>query len=537
MLGETGAVAIQYEPEAPFKSGQTYLSPGSTIHTDDIQLYSTRFGPSLSTGEYELQVVFWQPATGENGTQYADAQRKRSYRVTLSPGYDRTNVTLPSQYDTAWKTTMWLTKDGVPVDGARWVFTHQTVSSERSLSITSFGDLWEWLWENIFMFALPGILLTSLTARGAVRRAGKGPQASVVFYATIFIVAGAVIATVGYFHAALLAYRVPQLFGILLAFMVGVLFLEMTGPTLRRVEFIRDELEHAESPLSDKLMDVVKGYKRVVYMVRREDNTFGLIKKGWRPFTARLFAEPARLTTEDLTTYREWDSGPHFRTFFTDPKADHDGSLKWVRAHWQFNPSLFRPPTAADSDSLTGLLGRFRALMVIVPLGLGAAAYYAGMYVWSIGWPVAAVGAALGFIAVAFQAQDGHVEFDAAAEHYMAARKTIAAYGASYEVASTLEDAIEEAQRARVRAAKRAKAIEEHKDTTISREVAEEELGIDLDFLESAPDDLKEDGHPELADGDGAAREPGDSRTDTAGAAGSTSTREESDTQPEGSDD
>ncbi|SMO91359.1 hypothetical protein SAMN06264867_1201, partial [Halorubrum cibi] len=78
----TGAMAIRYTPAGPLENEPVHLERGTTLNTDQIELYSTVFG-SESTGEYEAVIVYWQPESQTvNGTTVEYAADQEVQRVT-----------------------------------------------------------------------------------------------------------------------------------------------------------------------------------------------------------------------------------------------------------------------------------------------------------------------------------------------------------------------------------------------------------------------------------------------------------------------
>jgi hypothetical protein len=162
--GGTGAVAVRHNPPGPLSSGLTFLEPDARITSDELQLYSTRFGERIGSKGYTLRIVFYHEATKTvNGTStsYAADQAVVERSVTLGTGYSTTNVSLPSHYDSEWEATAWLVNPETdePIPGARWRFRHATVPTSQSIALDSQGDLLWWGAKNFLGVFLIGAIV------------------------------------------------------------------------------------------------------------------------------------------------------------------------------------------------------------------------------------------------------------------------------------------------------------------------------------------------------------------------------------------
>lgn len=476
------------------------MDPGANLHTDDIELYSTRFGDDLDDRELTLNVVFWQRGEREvetpNGTKTVPAavnQSVRTYSVSLSPGYDVANISLPSHYDKSWELTMWLTSDGERISGAQWRANHQTVASAAPVSINSFGDLAFWLGENVMLIAIPGLLISAGGTRKLVEWAGDGPNKGVVWWA---IVTGVIIAGVvsfAWFRTAQLFYRLPQVFGALIVFIGAVAMLETMGPPNRKAQFVRDELREIDSPIGENLMGLVKKDEKRIKTVKRDDGKIGLIKPGILPFLARVFAEPATLTESDLKTEVEFETGQTDKQYVAKPDADQP--VEWRAAHWEFDPEFLREKTDETSEGITGLLERINFTLIAVTVIAGVIGHFAGQYLFNGAPILTAAGFIGGFVAASFRARPGQADFDAAPIHYKNARATIAAKGAKFSEGETIEELQLIAHEAQSSTAMDALEYVKARDETMSREITTEELGFDPAKIGLEADGADTNGH------------------------------------------
>jgi len=296
-----GAIAVRYEPAGPTQSEMQFLSPGTTLHTDDIQLYSTRFGRGVDPSDFTLHVVFWQKQTRqkENGTRrdvetVAAKQTERTYSVTMGTGYDTANVTFPNHFDQTWRATMWMSKDGEPLEGVRWTLNHQTVASAENRNIDDAGEQWLWALQNIFIIAVPGLLMSSVSVRRIIQKTGYGPDKGPMWWGMVVIALAIGLGSVAFFRTAQTVAHIPQLFGAAIVVIGFIAMLETYGREKRTDEFVRDELEDAKSPLGEGIKNALYRDKARVNTVRRDDGRSSLATG---PNPRRSMTQNSGLTT------------------------------------------------------------------------------------------------------------------------------------------------------------------------------------------------------------------------------------------------
>jgi PKD repeat protein len=487
-LQQTGAVAIRYVPTAPLENDPTYLEPGATINRDELEVYGTRFGQGIGPGEYTIRVVFWQPDTrtvdtddgGSRQEDYAADQEQYSYDITLAQGYDTAAIELPSHYNESVEATMWLEQDGDHVAGARWRFTHYSSQAGQSVPINSRGDLWWWLFSNVMVIAVPGLLAAAVVAKTVIRHTGLGPEKGPVWWAAVATAAAFAVAAFGYFYTAQLFARIPQLFGVAIVVVAFTAMLETMGPDARTDEFVRDELGDASDAYGSGVRSQLYRDKTRVRTVRRDDG-LGLIKPGIRPFLARLFADPAVIDRTQLKTEVAVRHGPDDHEYLADPESEEP--LAWTPAQWTFLPDTDGDQTG--SGPAAAVVEQVNlTLVAAVAVGAAVGALFTG-FVFTAPVVGALAGGVVGFAVAGFQAVDGEAAFRPAPLHLREARASIAALQLSYDYAKNLDDALKQAHRERARTAKEAKQLQQQKDQTISEVMAEEETGVALSGLGS----------------------------------------------------
>jgi hypothetical protein len=484
LLGDTGSIAVRHSPPGPFAEDWTYLAPGSTVQTNELTLYSTRFGSSIEPKEYELVVVYWQSdrrqvSDGNTTTmeEVADNQTVERHSITLNKHYDKANVSLRSHYDQSVEVSMWLVdpETDEPVDGAKWRFTHESIPTTQQVDIDTRGDALWWLGTNVLLIAIPGMLGSAGGAKRVLNQTARGPMLGWFTWLlglgllTLFLLAGLFVTTATVFA------RLPQLIGVLLAAIVFVAVLESAG-TGRKVIFEKPILTDASSPAGEDVKDARYEEQAVRSVVRMEDGTHAIVRKGIRPFLARWWASPAKIDFEDLKTQIEL-RGPFERKYIADP--DSEDVLEHTPARLAWAP----PIRDEDADGFLESINWRFLVTAALSLGIG----------WKLGAVlvgVPAVGLLAGAVPVllmCIEARDGEAEFVPAPIHQTAARATMAYEQSQYAEGRTLEDMEDIAWRERSRTALDARAVQSHLDRTVTEEMNERELGVGDDDQPDEP--------------------------------------------------
>jgi len=488
LLGDAGSVAVRHSPPGPFAEDWTYLTPGETVQTNEMTLYSTRFGSRVEPKEYELVVVYWQSAERQvsNGStttmqQVAANQTVERHSITLDEHYDEVSVSLRPHYDQSVEVSMWLAdpKTGEPVNGAQWRFTHESIPTTQQVDINTHGDALKWLGFNVLLIAIPGMLGSAGGAKRVLDQTARGPMLGWLTWViglglfTLILLASAYVTTATVFA------RLPQLVGVLLAAIVFVAVLESAG-TGRKVIFEKPVLTDASSPAGDDVKDARYEEQAVRSVVRMEDGTHAIVRKGIRPFLARWWASPAKIDVEDLKTQIEL-RGPFERKYIADP--DSEDVLEHTPARLAWAPPIIDEEGDGFFESINW---RF-VVTSLLSLGIG----------WKLGAVlvgVPQVGLLVGAIPVllmCIEARDGEAEFVPAPIHQTAARATMAYEQSQYAEGRTLEDMEDIAWRERSRTALDARAVQSNFDRTVTEEMNDRELGVDDG--DDQPDERTED--------------------------------------------
>jgi len=479
---DQGAVGVRHSPINPLEEDWTYLEPGSTVKSNEVTLYSTRFGNNLEDMDAQLVIVYWQAGEErvetENGTvtrRTVAEQQVERHNVTLETGYDKTDVSLRPHYDESYETTMWLEADGQRLNGTRWRFTHASSPASETVAVDSRSDLWFWAGQNILVIAIPGLLGTTLVGRRILTKTGKGPMKGPVWWGIVAALATLAITLFAYYKTAIMLARLPQLLGGLVVVIAFLAYLETADGEVSWVKFERPELTDAKSPSGEDVKDALKEDAEEHRAVRRSDGSLGLIKPGIRPFLARYFADPARLDDTDLDTQIDI-SGKWDKKYIADP--DEGAVLDWTPAHWEFAPPLTEDVDIdAEAGTLERLLAPVNWSFVLKMGGALSLGYYGGRALFGL----PSVGILVGLLAIvgmSYRAVDGRAEFTPAPIHLRSARSSLAYLNDEYDDAKTIEAFEELAWEEQSRTALEARAVSTRMDKTVTERMNEEELGF-----------------------------------------------------------
>lgn len=462
-----GGLGIRYQPAKPTDNDWTWLEPGTTIRSNQLQVKATAFGDA--TGEYTLVVVYWEQASTRVQTtdgivtrQYAANQTVQRVTIDLENGYTTQEIELQSVYDGSKKMSMWLERDGEVVDGARWTkLSHETnpLSKAPASPVSSKYDLWQWAALTILAPAIPGILLGRRTAQHVLDRTIVSTQRGLGFWFGVLLVTVITALTAAWWQFSVIASALPFVAGLLLAAIAFVGYMGMYDNQVERAEFNQKNIEDTTSVTGDESKTARYEDIKLRNIIRRDGNIY-MPSSGIRPLLARYWASPAQVDESDLTTVTDVN-GDVSKKYEVDPDADE--TLVHTPAHLSFEPEWTEPladRTRAEIDREVAKysdMDSFGASLMTVPLAAkkvlaqvnwqfvavsvgGFAIIYSAVNA-SLG--LQTVASALGLLPLAIagtKAKDGSLQFDPAPYHFSEARAILAKERETYAEAKTFED-------------------------------------------------------------------------------------------------
>ncbi|RLM53736.1 hypothetical protein DVK02_12900 [Halobellus sp. Atlit-31R] len=506
-----GGIAIRHVPASPLQTEWQYVEPAQTIKTDRIQLYSTAYGSA--TGDYQLVAVQWRDETrsveSENGTRrvpVAADQTVQRVDVEIEDGYATTEVNLASSYNETKEVTMWLERDGDRVDGATWRFRHTSVAAGEAVDIDTRADAWWYAGRTAILPGVAGIIAGLSLARGVLKKAGRGPGYSL----GLWLIIGTIGLTVGlgglyYEIASLIAH-----FDIVMGLSLGVVAfgggMRMHAP-VEKIGFERQILTDGVSLRRSDDVDVdvaadggtaeggtlveipEEGYFDELYedlpilpTVRAEDGLRRVPMTGIRPFFARLFADPAKLNLDSLQTRIKVASGAIAEKIYVDPESEPAVEHKPARLKRRM-PVWHRLADRDAGDVSTTETVLYGAL-TLAAFALPAIGYYVGDALAQAPIIGATVGL-VGLVVESYTAVDGSLHFEPAPRHFLSANASLTVLQSEHADAKTLEEFEEIIWDERTSTALETRELESRRDKSISQDLNERALGMDLDVLSS----------------------------------------------------
>jgi hypothetical protein len=467
LLGDPvrGGMGIRYKPAQPFRDEWEWLEPGDLVRTDRIQVKATAFGDA--TGDYELVIVYWEPASTQVQTQDGLAERQvaanqtvQRATLTLEDGYTTQWIDLQSVFDGEKRVSMWLERDGDPVAGARWQYAHETnpLAQAPASPITSRGDLWNWAVLTIIGPSIPGILLGRRAAQHVLSRTVVGTQRGVPFWLgmlTIFLLLGV---SVAWWQLSTIAAYLPQFAFVLITGVAFIGYLGFRDDDVEQAEFNQKDVESTTSVTGEE-SKTARSERILIRSIVRRDGKIWMPANGIRPMLARYWAQPAEVDESDLKTLND-TSGDVSKKFEIDPAADY--VLKHTPAHLSFEPQITRALTKDELHELgkeEAQLAEMRpavATVMSIPLavkrflksinwrfiltGVGGLALGYGILKATLGLPMVGllVGTLPGLIA-GTKAKDGALNFEQAPYHFSDARAILVEERKQYAKAATFE--------------------------------------------------------------------------------------------------
>jgi len=535
-LGEYGSATVRHTPVGPLQNDWSYLSPGTTVHADEVTLRTVRLEKRQNLDRtLNVTVVSWEPGQVERAQGNATVSRQAAVnqtvlrqQVTLGRGYDEATISLPSSLDRTHTVTMWI--EGYP--DARWSFDHRSVPSTQAVDIDTVGEAWNYTAQNAMIPGALAIIIGMALGKWSLREAFEGPDWGLTIWAIIGTILGLGVLSAAYFQIAVALKYFPQLLGVVLGVLAygGTLYVgggkikvqmlkphlstprsgprradttgaddratgrddpvadggQVVGPLPAGAESLTngdgaDDTGHDPGSALDQIRELLLVSIGHLPAKRGPDGRIGVPKRGIRPFFARLFADPAVLDKEDLMTKIEVDeldldlpTTGIDEMILLDPESD---GVTHTAAHLERRWPVWHAIDPEEADWSTKAMGILGALGIVVGLPVGG--WLLGA---QLGAPalVAAV-ATLPAIVTGHTARDGSIEFEAANQHFEHAWATLIDLQRAQADGKTVKEAFKDADQQRARTAQEALERAEHHDQTITTEMINEIVAVDLD--------------------------------------------------------
>jgi len=261
---------------------------------------------------------------------------------------------------------------------------------------------------------------------------------------------------------------------------------ETTAPPEKAEEDAEPEDAEEESEQQSVIEIPEDSYRDELYedqttleTVRGEDGRH-IVKKGLRPFFARLWADGARLDLSSIRTRVRVNEGGASEKVFTDPESDNvqhtPARMRRRMPVWHRLPDL---DEGQEHDTATKLLYGVLTMLVIA---LPAIGYQVAAQQLNAGLVGAAVG---GFVLLveSYEAVDGQLSFEPAPRHFVSADASLTILQEEFADAKRLEDYEEIAWQERTRTGMEMAETQHRRDATMTQQLNESALGIGADVL------------------------------------------------------
>ena len=411
----------------PQDSNWEYLERDGLVDRNSVYLRSIK--TEAETEEVTVKVAYYQVGEREvergNETiteQYPTDLVIDSHEVTVSQGWLMEEISLRQSNDQRM-VTMWI--EGQESD-LRWTFRHESVATTQSAGIDTEGD---YLYRAGTEFLLPifiGSFIIGLVCKGAIKRAGVGPQWGYFKWILLLSIATGLFVASQFRTVADLVTIAPYVAAAFIVGVVGIVILETYTTNLKRAEFVKPEIEDAVSPSGEKAVDMQRAESTEEMIVKLENGRTAVVRRGLLPFLSRCFGGAAVLEgSEKIKTTVDVVDSRVDEKYFVDPSADE--ILEYEPESW-----TLEVPELEDRDELVryGIAG-----LVLVAIGATVASSLATS--WGLGVM------ALGALAMLARPTMGHARIKPAPAHMRSAWASAMYLNKEYEEARTIEQARE----------------------------------------------------------------------------------------------
>jgi len=404
---------------------------------------------------------------------------ERTVDVELGTGWSIVEVGLP---DLEEQRQILIYAEENP-ESLRWTFTHDPVATSQSVAISTEGDyLWR-LSRDVFLPALFGLLLIGLVVRGAIERAGAGPQWGIGQWAGLIGVVGVLGFLFGPVEevADLLVYA-PTILAALLVAVAGIVALETWEDGAKDVLFIQPDVEEVVSAGGKEARDAIVAASDDELIVDMPDGSTAVVRPGPLKFLARVFGSAARVRGADvMKTSLPLEGSQHDQLVFVQPESedtdlkdeptaddleDVDEDLEGLE-EWESDPSSaisYRPEGWEFSGpDLSTWDGRFKTLAVAAAIGAGAFAIYSSFGAW-----LAIGGGALAAAVWLAEPIPGAATFKPAPGHLRSAMITAMVMSSEVAEAETLDEARQQNIRLRAQSEREKEEVLADQDATLT---------------------------------------------------------------------
>jgi hypothetical protein len=457
-IGNDRVYWLTHKPASKPWQNDKDLLESNEVRSDEVYLNTIRTSSEPET--VTVKIAFWERATrsGPNGSTETVAANVSviTREVQLGQGWPSAAIDLPEHQEPV-QMTMWLAS--APGE-ARWTFTHHSSALSKSAAINNQGDYLISAVEDFVLPTLVGAFVVGWLVKRGLERAGVGPMWGFAPWIMLLGIGGGV-AIFGLFGSlAEIFVSLPRIISALVVGVIGIVVLESYEVGVADARFIQPEPEAAKNASGEEALDARKARERSERVVETPDNRVAIVRKGLRPFLARLSGSMAILEGhEQLDTRLEVTEGEDDELFIVSPNADDVLEYESEGFRWTANPLVVAAAVAVGGFGLNHFVG---------PLaGLGGAigAFALGAYLY-------------------LEATDGYARVEPAPAHLRSAWVTSMYMQREADEAETLQESRQKRVREKAKNQKHIERALEDQDQTLI-EAMHSPRGADVDDSDS----------------------------------------------------
>jgi hypothetical protein len=443
-----------------------WLRPGGLVDRNAIWLrhFSTEGSEPLTLhiAYYEIGEQRRSIGDGETTTeQVATNVTVDSVSLEFDRGFPAWQEIELRQSDEPRQVAMWI--DGTD---ARWTFEHHSVATTQELPFSSWGGFMQWAAVIWVLPLVGGLAGANYTAKRAIERMGVFTQWGYAPWLALF---GLVVAGLGLFASTWSARIFVEYPFIVPAVIVGftlLLILETLTDGVRRVRFVRDNIENRKSPSGDHAVEATMQDEVELTLIDRPDQPIRAASPGLRPALSRLVGGAApvkavhpgaeademgevRLRDAPLQTTKSVEDGHVDEEVYVHP--DSPRIVDYTPEGW-----TFAPPTPSSRGGVVRWL-----------LGAGLIAALAALMFNAVGPNAAIVTAGLAVGAAGVEPQSGRLLVWPANYHYRSARASSKYLAEETDKYETIEQERAEKEKAKIERQKQIKSAVDARDSTL----------------------------------------------------------------------
>jgi hypothetical protein len=432
---------------------------------------------ALNSGSEELKIAYWEPATetvkrGNTTETVRTAENVSVHSQTIQYQRGRPTIEIPlSRHEDPVRVTMWLADH----PETRWVFGHHSVATTQSAGIDSEGDYLRAVILDFGWIIVVGLVLGGLGIRAAMRVAGIGPQRGYLPWIVAWSLSTGIALFIDYSAIANFVVAAPWSIAVWIVVLGLLIMLETFQQNIRKVRFVRPNVEEATSPRGESVLGRIGQKERTERLVKFPNGGHAIVSRGFFSFLARLFGEPATFENYDeRAAMVEVEEGSVDEIIYVNPDSDEILEIEPEGFSWVWNRSVRSRDddgeivTDDDGEPITETSWNVSR----IALSCGAAAAV-GAAAWAALGPIVGFSALSASLVVSMfgPKHDAYARADFAPAHLESVHSSMIAMRQGLEDAKTFESMEERLGKAQMQPVKTAMRLMESRSAGVNEEL------------------------------------------------------------------